>query len=68
MKTKYIIKVKESCIATYLVKAEKGAEKETFDSGNYEILDVLDDGMGNMVPEEVTKYWEAEKEFKEQGE
>lgn len=60
MKKQFIIKVKETLVAEYLVEADENADKETFDSGNYEIIDTLDDGLGNLTAEEIESYKEAE--------
>ncbi len=57
---KYIIKVKEYLTAEYLVDACEDASKETFDSGNYQIIDTLDDGLGNLTQDEVISFKSTE--------
>jgi hypothetical protein len=56
MKKQFILKIKETLTATYLVEADESATKEDFETGNYEIVDTLDDGMGNIVQDDIESF------------
>ncbi|NRA76789.1 MAG: hypothetical protein HRU18_01165 [Pseudoalteromonas sp.] len=65
MKKQFILEVNETLTATYLVEADESATKEDFETGNYEILDTLDDGMGNVVQDDIKAFREAKNDEKQ---